>query len=205
MKNKFLKILSLVLCFVMIFNFALSLPVFAEGGESTAVISSSYIPRTLEESCVELDKILTPEEKEKIKQSERCFRTSYIGKLWLKPLGRMIRSKWLRGGENGKTALYKLLLDHGADFDGEMELDLKLCWVILENYRHYLLTGECVTCIEDLMIDYWYYDFIFFNGDENEEQKNRRRADLERAMAKWKEKHEAYKNRWTIVSACTLL
>ena len=201
----FKKILSSVLSFGMIFNFAFSLPVFAEGGESTSVISSSYIPKTLGECCVELDKILTPEEKEKIKQSERCFRTSYIGKLWLKPLGRMICFKWLRESRDETTALCKLLLDHGARFDREMEIKLKLFWVVLENYRHYLLTGECVPCIEDLMIDYWYYDFIFFNGDENEEQKSRRRADLERAMAKWKEKHEAYKNRWTIVSAGTIL
>ena len=99
-----------------------------------------------------------------------------------------------------------MLLDHGARFDGEMEIKLKMFWVLLENYRHYLITGECVPCIEDLMIDYWYYDFLFFFGsEEKKKKKNRERARLTEAMKRWKEENEAYKNRWTIVSACTIL
>ena len=189
----FKKLLLTILNIGMAFTFTFSTHAFAD------------IPTTLEESCVELDKILTPEEKENIKQSEHSFRIGYIGKLWRKPLGMMICREWLHEHKDETTALCKLLLDHGARFDGEMEIKLKMFWVLLENYRHYLITGECVPCIEDLMTDYWYYDFIFFNGNATEEQKNRRRADLVEAMERWKEKNKAYKNRRPIVSACTIL
>lgn len=190
----FKKLLLTILNIGMAFTFAFSTHAFAD------------IPTTLEESCVELDKILTPEEKENIKQSEHSFRTGYIGKLWRTPLGMVICREWLHEHKDETTALCKLLLDHGARFDGEMEIKLKMFWVVLENYRHYLITGECVPCIEDLMIDYWYYDFLFFFGSEaTEEQKNRERARLTKAMKRWKEENEAYKNRWTIFSACTIL
>ena len=202
----FKKVLSAVLSFGMIFSFAFSLSVFAGGGKSSREAKvSRFKPKTLEECCLALDEIFSPEEKEKIKQSEHDFRTSYIGKLWHTPLGKMISHEWLRENKDETTALCKLLLEHGARFDGSMEIDLKMFWVVLENYRHYLLTGTCMASIEDLMIDYWYYDFIFFNSNATEEQKNRERARLTKAMGRWKEANESYKKRWAIVSACTTL
>ena len=72
----FKKFLSTIISVGMLFSVA-SLSVFAT-------------PTNLDECCAELDKILTPEEKENIKQSEHSFRTGYIGKLWRTPLGMMI-------------------------------------------------------------------------------------------------------------------
>jgi len=202
MKKTFAKILSFlsVLLFVSYSNNFNTL--HAMEAQKSKI---SNIPTTLEESCLELDKIFNSEQKEQIKNSAHDFRTSYIGKLYWQPIGKTVKSEWLLEDGDETTALCKLLLEHGARFDGSMEINLEMFWVILENYRHYLLTGECVPSIEDLMIDYWYYDFIFFNGNASEQEKNKQRAILTKAMEKWKSARDTYKKRLAITSACNIL
>jgi len=202
MKKVFAKILSLlsILLFVSYsnnFNIVHAM--------KTQESKISNIPTTLEESCLKLDKIFNLEQKEQIKNSAHDFRTSYIGDLYWEPICKTIISEWLLEDGDETTALCKLLLEHGARFDGSMEINLKMFWVLLENYRHYLITGKCVPCIEELMIDYWYYDFIFFNRNASEQEKNKKRAILTNAMERWKEKRNPYRKNYAITSSCSIL
>lgn len=180
----FKKFLSIALSFGMIFSSALPLRVFAGGDDETSVIGTSEIPTNLEECCLVLDKILNQEEKDKIKQSPVNARNSYLRKLSLKPLGVMMRRDWLYSYKDNSSALFTLLLEHGADFDGSMELDEIMINMILENYRHYLLTGESVESIEDLAIDYWFNLWRSFGMDIKREQ-------YEEMMENWKKAKES--------------
>ncbi|MDO4199883.1 MAG: hypothetical protein Q4D57_03945 [Clostridia bacterium] len=183
----FKKILSSVLSFGMIFNFAFSLPVFAEGGESTSVISSSYIPKTLEECYVELDKKLSQELKDQLKTySEYDLWRYHMG------LGLWIRNNWLYPCMNSR--IYRLFEDNGCDFADDISA------IIIKNYRNYLLTGESATNIFELVIDHEFKNLSRFDKDlkrETIESKVRDRVVRIRA--------ERTRKPRTAVLACTLL
>ena len=191
----FKKFLSILLSFGIIFSSARLLCVFAEGDNKTSAISVSRIPETLEECCSALDKILTTEEKDNIKQSSLDL-NSYLRKLSYEPLGKMIQFKWLSAYKDNTTALYTLLLEHGVGFDGSMELKSIMLNIILENYRHYLLTGENVKSIEELAIDYWFNYHRCFNPTIQ-------RKYYEEMMKKWIITRESRKNQnkqsWCII------
>ena len=178
----------------MIFSSALSLRVFPEGDEET-----SEIPTTLEECCLKLDEILSQEEKHKIIQSSVTDIRSYLRHISLEPLGIMIKSEWLRVTKDDTTALYTLFVEHGAYFAGGMELSTMMLEMILENYRHYLLTGESVESIEDLAIDYW------FNWERCFDPSAQREF-YEEKMERWKKAKESRKqSKWSIISKCNII
>ncbi len=171
----FKKILSTALSFGIIFSSALSLRVFAVGDDETSAFSTSEIPTNLKECCLELDKILSQEEKDKIKQSPVNKLSSYLRGLNHAPLGEMIRRDWLylprKEGKVGpckKSTLYALLFEHGADFYGDAIWTMVN--IILDNYRHYLLTGESVESIEDLAIDFWFNRQRCFDPSDQRER-----------------------------------
>ena len=183
----FKKILSSVLSFGMIFNFAFSLPVFANGSESTAVISSSYIPKTLEECCVELDKKLSQELKDQLKTySEYDLWRYHMG------LGLWIRNNWLYPCMNSR--IYRLFEDNGCDFVDYMSA------IIIKNYRNYLLTGESATNIFELVID---HEFKTMNRFD----KNLKREDIEDKVRDRAARIKAARTRKprSAVLACTIL
>ena len=71
--------------------------------------------------------------------------------------------------------------------------------MILENYRHYLLTGESVESIEDLAIDYW------FNWERCFDPSAQREF-YEEKMERWKKAKESRKqSTWSIISKCNIL
>ncbi len=178
----FKKVLSAVLSLGILFSVA-SLSVSAGGGKSSWEAKvSRFKPKTLEECCLALDEIFSPEEKEKIKQSRVNHINSYLRGLSTRisgNLGPVIWHHWLYTSEQKKTELYKSFLEHGLDFDGSMELGDIASGIILENYRHYLLTGEGIDSIEDLVIDHWYNFFHCFDPDFKREK-------LEKQMEHWK-------------------
>lgn len=151
----FKKFLSIIMSVGMLFSVA-SLSVFA-------------IPTNLDECCTELDKILSQEDKDKIKRSVLGSPEDYVPALVFDDLGGMILHDWLCSNESnsgvghGDTALATLLLDHGVDFEGS-ESGYMMVSVILENYHHYLLTGKSAPSIEDLAIDHWFRCFSRFGN-----------------------------------------
>ncbi len=81
------------------------------------------VPTNLKECCLELDKILSQEEKDTIKRDSIYRRGNYVyDMVHHGPLGIMIRNNWLylpdaadRGGLR-ESELASLLIDHGAGF-----------------------------------------------------------------------------------------
>ena len=126
-------------------------------------------PTNLDECCAELDRILSQEDKDKIKQSvlDSPGDYDYIPTLAFGALGDMISRDWLRsqesGNGSGESALATLLLDHGVDFEGS-ETGYMMVSVILENYHHYLVNGSSAPSIEDLAIDHWFRCFSRFGN-----------------------------------------
>ena len=151
----FKKILSTIMSVGLLFSVA-SLSVFAT-------------PTNLDECCAELDRILSQEDKDKIKQSvlDSPGDYDYVPTLVFGALGTMIHRDWLSSQESdtgrGESALATLLLDHGVDFEGS-ETGYMMVSLILENYHHYLLTGKSAPSIEDLAIDHWFRYFSRFGG-----------------------------------------
>lgn len=128
---------------------------------SVASLSAFATPVNLDECCMELDKILSQEDKDKIKRSVLGSPEDYVPTLVFDDLGRTILHDWLCSNESnsgvvhGETALATLLLDHGVDFEGS-ESGFTMVSIILENYHHYLVTGSSAPSIEDLAIDHWF-------------------------------------------------
>lgn len=167
----FEKILLLVLSIGVIFTSAFSL------------YASADAPITLEQCCSELDCILSQEEKDKIKNSPvEGMLCSYLRTLCVRPIGKQIYN-WLlaqEGDSSGKLSkLADLLLEHGIDFDGDMGRSWKMVGVILENYRHYLLTGKSVTNLEELIIDFHFHCYHGWDSSLTREY-------YQEKMKKWK-------------------
>ena len=178
----FKKFLSTIISVGMLFSVA-SLSVFA-------------IPTNLDECCAELDRILSQEDKDKIKQSVLGSPGDYdyIPTLAFGALGGMILHDWLCSNESnsgvghGDTALATLLLDHGVDFEGS-ESGFTMVSVILENYHHYLVTGRSAPSIEDLAIDHWFRVWARF------EQLHVKRDTFQRQLEKEKKLRASRKNK----------
>lgn len=149
----FKKFLSTIISVGLIFSVA-SLSVFAT-------------PTNLDECCAALDRILSQEDKDKIKRSVLGSPEDYVPYLAFGELGNMISRDWLRSQESdngsGESALATVLLDHGVDFEGS-ETGYIMVSVILENYHHYLITGSSAPSIEDLAIDHWFRCFSRFGN-----------------------------------------
>lgn len=142
----FKKVLSMLLSFSVILTFGFSANVFAD------------TPKNLEECCIELDKICSPEEKNKIKQTSEENWNEFIGEILPTPLGQMIMANWLYSVDDEtevckENELAKLLLAHGANHWGVAHVVMTS--MVLEYYNHYL-NGETVSSIEDLVVDHWF-------------------------------------------------
>lgn len=188
--------------FGIIFSPIISLTAFAEGGNmQTSEVRASNIPSTLDECCIELDKIFTQEEKNKIKQSSVYNVRSYLNEIRCGRIGIMITHNWLylppeegEAGRKHQSKLAKLLLAHGAGFEGDE--DCVMLSIILENYSHYL-NGNRVESIEDLVVDHWFNFWRYFNSDL-------KREEFQNKMERWTQARDSRKTqiRW---SCCTIL
>lgn len=159
------RILSVMLIFGMLFS-------------STQLVAFGVAPPTnLDECCERLDKICTAEQKKGIRESNLDDPSNYLREIHDKFLGDIARRWLVKSGRDSK--LCELLLEHGLRFDGSMEIGYTGSSVIVENYRHYLLTGKSVDSIEDLIIDHWFYFFHRFDPDFKREK-------LEKEMERWK-------------------
>ena len=84
------------------------------------------IPTNLEECCLALDKILTQEEKNEIKQSSADKLCGYC----FTSFGHTIRSNWLYSHEkNEHSQLADLFLKYGIDFTGNTNLGYEMKWL----------------------------------------------------------------------------
>ena len=148
-------------------------------------------PTNLDECCAELDRILSQEDKDKIKRSVLGSPGDYVPDLAFGELGSMISRDWLRSQESdngsGESVLATLLLDHGVDFEGS-ETGYIMVSVILENYHHYLVTGRSAPSIEDLAIDHWFRVWARF------EQLHVKRDTFQRQLEKEKKLRASRKN-----------
>lgn len=145
------KVLPTLLSFGLILTFGFSENVFANN------------PKNLEECCIELDKICSPEEKDKIKQTPNENWGEFISEVLPTQLGKMITLNWLYSYESDankykETELAKLLLEHGADHWGVAHVVMTS--VVLQYYNHYL-NDKIATSIEDLVIDYWFNNWHY--------------------------------------------
>lgn len=193
----FKKVLSASLSIGMIFSATVSQHIFASGDANISEISASEIPTNLEECCLALDKILSKEEKDKIKQSSVHYFDGYLARLRVSPsLVSKIKRDWLYSRRGVHSALYKLLDDHGADFDGDEVF--VMVGIILDNYRRYL-NGEIGTDIEDLLADYYFNFYYFLDGDSTPE--NHTRENLKKQLEiRVAHKHQRVWSLW-----CTIL
>lgn len=145
------KVLPILLSFGLILTSGFSANVFANN------------PKNLEECCIELDKICSPEEKDKIKQTPNENWSEFISEVLPTQLGKMITLNWLYSYESDankykETELAKLLLEHGADHWGVAHVVMTS--VVLQYYNRYL-NDEIATSIEDLVIDYWFNNWHY--------------------------------------------
>lgn len=196
MKNNFLKILSLVLCFGMIcFSAFAADPPYdkwdAEWDDEVFRVIASHTPKDLDECCLALDDALRNkgEIKEKIKHSSDGLCTSYLRYIsnTHTRVGYRISHHWLYLPEPRKAGkscrcrpspLADLLYAHGVDFDGEDYL--MMVSIIFENYRYYLNNGKSMDCsIEDMAINHRFDFYRRFDHDF-------KREELERRMERWK-------------------
>ena len=139
----------------------LSLGLILTSGFSSNVFANN--PKNLEECCIELDKICSPEEKNKIKQTPNENWSEFISEVLPTQLGKMITLNWLYSYESDankykETELAKLLLEHGADHWGVAHVVMTS--VVLQYYNRYL-NDEIATSIEDLVIDYWFNNWHY--------------------------------------------
>lgn len=145
------KVLPTLLSFGLILTSGFSADVFANN------------PKNLEECCIELDKICSPEEKDKIKQTPNENWSEFISEVLPTQLEKMITLNWLYSYESDankykETELAKLLLEHGADHWGVAHVVMTS--VVLQYYNRYL-NDEIATSIEDLVIDYWFNNWHY--------------------------------------------
>lgn len=165
----FKKVLSTIISVGMLFSVA-SLSIFA-------------IPTNLDECCTELDRVLSQEDKDAIKQDSIYRRGSYIyNMVHRRDLGAMIRDNWLYlpsdtsvNGIRTESQLARSLIAHGAGFLDETPY--VMVGIVLENYSHYL-NGDGAKSIEDLVIDHWFNFFDHYKP----------RDEFQRMMAQWKER-----------------
>lgn len=136
MKNFYIKISG----FLSIFIFLAYLNTFnVVHCMKPSKVNVSNIPVSLEECCLELDKICNQELKDEIKLSLDDDLYEFHFKL-----GMWIRNNWISPLEKG--GICALLLKHGSDSADEMSS------LIIENYNHYL-NGKSIT-IEELIRNY---------------------------------------------------
>lgn len=178
------KFLSTIISVGMLFSVA-SLYVFAA------------IPTNLDECCERLDRICTAEQKKGIRDSNLDDPSNYLRRIHDKFLHDTVKHWLKKSGKDSK--LCELLLEHGLRFDGSLEIGYTGSSVIVENNRHYLLTGKSVDSIEDLIIDHWFYFFHRYDPDFKREK-------LERQMEQWKyrrdhpeESHVQSNSWWCII------
>ena len=93
-----------------------------------------------------------PNRKKGIRDSNLDDPSNYLRRIHDKFLHDTVKHWLKKSGKDSK--LCELLLEHGLRFDGSLEIGYTGSSVIVENHRHYLLTGKSVDSIEDLIIGF---------------------------------------------------